>query len=104
MAMGARTVRSDKEWDHSGGFIESSLSKLLEIDLMGLKQNNKMNPVDSRVRTQLMTPEQCASFLQIEVNTLYVMKSQRRIPYRKVGHLLRFDFEEIVEWTLAKGK
>jgi excisionase family DNA binding protein len=49
--------------------------------------------------SQLMTPEQCAKFLQIEVNTLYVMKQHKRIPYRKVGHLLRFDFEEIIEWT-----
>ncbi len=54
--------------------------------------------------SQLMTPEQCAAFLQIEVTTLYVMKSQGRIPFRKVGHLLRFDFEEIVEWTKPKGK
>jgi len=52
--------------------------------------------------SQLMTPEQCAAFLQVEVNTLYVMKSQRRIPYRKVGHLLRFDRDEIIEWTRAK--
>ncbi len=51
---------------------------------------------------RLLTPEQCAAFLQVEVSTLYVMKSQGRIPYRKVGHLLRFDFEEIVEWTKAK--
>src|ERR1041385_2900951 len=50
----------------------------------------------------LMTPEQCAEFLGIKINTLYVMKSQGRIPYRKVGHLLRFDFEEIVEWTKDK--
>jgi excisionase family DNA binding protein len=54
--------------------------------------------------SRLMTPEQCAAFLQVEVNTLYVMKSQGRIPYRKVGHLLRFDFEEIVEWTKPKQK
>lgn len=53
---------------------------------------------------QLMTPEQCADFLQIEVNTLYVMKSQGRIPYRKVGHLLRFDYDEIVEWTKPKSR
>lgn len=53
---------------------------------------------------RLMTPEQCAAFLQIEVSTLYVMKHQGRIPYRKVGHLLRFDFEEIVEWTKPKEK
>jgi excisionase family DNA binding protein len=52
----------------------------------------------------LMTPEQCAEFLGIKINTLYVMKSQGRIPYRKVGHLLRFDFDEIVEWTKGKEK
>ena len=52
----------------------------------------------------LMTPEQCAQFLGIKINTLYVMKSQGRIPYRKAGHLLRFDFEEIVEWTKDKEK
>jgi excisionase family DNA binding protein len=52
----------------------------------------------------LMTPEQCAQFLGIKINTLYVMKSQGRIPYRKVGHLLRFDFDEIVEWTKNKEK
>ena len=53
---------------------------------------------------RLMTPEQCAAFLQVEVNTLYVMRSQGRIPYRKVGHLLRFDLGEILEWTKPKSK
>ena len=55
-------------------------------------------------RGQLMTPDQCAAFLQIEVGTLYVMKHQRRIPYRKVGHLLRFDLGEIIEWTKQKSE
>ncbi len=32
------------------------------------------------------------------------MKSQGPIPYRKVGHLLRFDFDEIVEWTKDNEK
>ena len=52
----------------------------------------------------LMTPDECAKFLHIEVNTLYVMKSQGRIPFRKVGHLLRFDRDEIIEWTKPKPK
>jgi excisionase family DNA binding protein len=56
------------------------------------------------LRSSLMTPEQCAEFLGIKINTLYVMKSQGRIPYRKVGHLLRFDFDEIVEWTKDNEK
>jgi len=57
-----------------------------------------------RTSVSLMTPEQCAEFLGIKINTLYVMKSQGRIPYRKVGHLLRFDFDEIVDWTKDKEK
>lgn len=57
-----------------------------------------------RSSESLMTPEQCAEFLGIKINTLYVMKSQGRIPYRKVGHLLRFDFDEIVEWTKDNEK
>lgn len=61
-------------------------------------------PGEVPAASRLMTPEQCADFLQIEVNTLYVMRSQGRIPYRKVGHLLRFDFDEIVEWTKPKRK
>ena len=48
---------------------------------------------------QLMTPEQCAEYLQVEVPTLYVWVSRRRLPRRKVGNLLRFDFEEILAWT-----
>ncbi|HJP93613.1 MAG TPA: helix-turn-helix domain-containing protein [Pyrinomonadaceae bacterium] len=61
-------------------------------------------PLSKPPRALLMTPEQCAEFLGIKINTLYVMKSQGRIPYRKVGHLLRFDFDEIVEWTKDKEK
>jgi len=55
-------------------------------------------------RGQLMTPDQCAAFLQIEIGTLYVMKHQRRIPYRKVGHLLRFDLAEIIAWTKQRSE
>jgi excisionase family DNA binding protein len=62
--------------------------------------SNKENRTNKTAfSSQLMTPSECAAFLQIEVNTLYVMRHQGRIPYRKVGHLLRFDFDEIVEWT-----
>ena len=69
-----------------------------------LQEQENMQRRVSNSASQLMTPEECAKFLQIEVNTLYVMKSQGRIPHRKVGHLLRFDFAEIVEWTRGKGK
>ena len=67
----------------------------------------RRTPNDGRGATsqfRLMTPEQCAAFLQVEVNTLYVMKSQGRIPFRKVGNRLRFDLSEIIEWTKENRK
>ncbi len=68
------------------------------------RQAGKPPSRDAVSTIHLMTPTQCADFLQVEVNTLYVMKSQGRIPYRKVGHLLRFDLDEVIEWTKAREK
>ncbi len=50
---------------------------------------------------QLMTPAQCAEFLQVKIETLYVWTSNRKIPFRKVGGALRFQFDEVNEWTKA---
>ncbi len=76
------------------------------FQLLTARYRNSLNfatPTEHDVQEHLLERLMVA-FLQIEVNTLYVMKSQGRIPYRKVGHLLRFDFEEIVEWTKPKAQ
>jgi len=39
-----------------------------------------------------------ADYLCISPDTGYTMVSQRRIPYVKVGRLLRFDLKAIDEW------
>jgi excisionase family DNA binding protein len=69
-----------------------------------LQEQNQTSRQHHKSPGPLMKPKECATFLQIEVNTLYVMKHQGRIPFRKVGNLLRFDFDEIVEWTRAKQR
>ncbi|MGI8733752.1 MAG: helix-turn-helix domain-containing protein [Pyrinomonadaceae bacterium] len=46
-----------------------------------------------------MTPAQCAELLQVEIETLYKWTHQRTIPFRKVGGALRFDLDEVNEWT-----
>jgi excisionase family DNA binding protein len=58
--------------------------------------------LNDRMTHQLMTPPQLADYLQIKVSTIYVWVSKRVIPFRKVGHLLRFDLQEIMEWTKKK--
>lgn len=58
--------------------------------------------------TQLLTAAQAAEFLQLQTRSLYAMvraaRSQVRrpvnpIPFRKVGHELRFQLAELDEWT-----
>ncbi len=55
---------------------------------------------------QLLTAQQLADYWQIEVDTIYTWVSQKKtnsrgeaFPFQKIGALLRFDFNECVEWA-----
>jgi excisionase family DNA binding protein len=53
------------------------------------------------IRSQrLLTVQDVANRLGIEVRTVYAMVAQKRIPFRKPPrtNLLRFDPEEYLEW------
>jgi excisionase family DNA binding protein len=45
-----------------------------------------------------------AELLKVKPRTIYEMVAQNRIPYRKPPgtNILRFDLEEILEWTRRK--
>lgn len=45
-----------------------------------------------------------AELLKVKPRTIYEMVAQNRIPYRKPpgSNILRFDLEEILEWTRLK--
>lgn len=51
----------------------------------------------------MLTVAEVAALLRVEVSTIYVWTSKRRIPFRKVGGRLRFDREEILRWTVPEG-
>ena len=46
-----------------------------------------------------------AELLKVKPRTIYEMVAQNRIPYRKPpgSNILRFDLEEILEWTRQKS-
>lgn len=50
----------------------------------------------------LLTVAEVAALLRVEVSTIYVWTSKRKIPFRKVGGRLRFDRDEILRWTLPR--
>ena len=49
---------------------------------------------------RLLTIKEAAEKLGVKPNTLYLWVSQKRVPHRKIGRLVRFrecDLEEFVE-------
>jgi excisionase family DNA binding protein len=63
-------------------------------------KSTKAQPV---VQPRLLTISEVADLLRVEVSTIYVWTSKRKIPFRKVGGRLRFDYDEIISWTMPKG-
>ena len=55
-------------------------------------------------RTQLLKVSDVAQLLNVKPRTIYEMVAQDRIPYRKPpgSNILRFDLDEILEWTRRK--
>ena len=55
-------------------------------------------------RPQLLKVSDIAQLLNVKPRTIYEMVAQDRIPYRKPpgSNILRFDLEEILEWTRRK--
>jgi len=45
-----------------------------------------------------MTLDEVCEYLRVERATIYKMVHQKRIPFRKVGHLLRFPRKALLEW------
>ena len=54
---------------------------------------------------QLLKVAEVAELLKVKPRTIYEMVAQNRIPYRKPpgSNILRFDLEEILEWTRRKN-
>jgi excisionase family DNA binding protein len=54
---------------------------------------------------QFLKVAEVAELLKVKPRTIYEMVAQNRIPYRKPpgSNILRFDLEEILEWTRRKN-
>ena len=50
------------------------------------------------VTRQFMGVKELAGYLGVKVDTVYSWVYQRKIPYTKVGRLVKFDSIQIDEW------
>ncbi|HET6975237.1 MAG TPA: helix-turn-helix domain-containing protein [Pyrinomonadaceae bacterium] len=57
------------------------------------------------IAKQFLKVTEVAELLKVKPRTIYEMVAQNRIPYRKPpgSNILRFDLEEILEWTRRKN-
>ena len=50
----------------------------------------------------LISITELAKRLGVSINTIYSWVNQRKIPYVKMGRLLRFDLNDIEKWVTDK--
>jgi excisionase family DNA binding protein len=64
----------------------------------------QLDPATAAKRSQLLKVRDVAQLLNVKPRTIYEMVAQHRIPYRKPpgSNILRFDLDEILEWTRRK--
>ncbi|MBI5123876.1 MAG: helix-turn-helix domain-containing protein [Candidatus Omnitrophica bacterium] len=48
--------------------------------------------------TKLLSPQELSAALNISIETVYAWTSQKRIPYIKMGRLVRFNADEVNKW------
>ena len=50
----------------------------------------------------LIDIEHVSEHLGVKVNTVYSWVNQRKIPYVKVGRLIKFDLQDINQWIAER--
>jgi excisionase family DNA binding protein len=56
------------------------------------------NKAEGIVQSRLLDVDSLAAYVGLSPHTIYTMVSQRRIPYVKVGRLVRFDLGLLDGW------
>lgn len=47
---------------------------------------------------EILTAQEAADFLKVQVGYIYQLKAQKRIPFHYVGKTVRFLKTELIEW------
>jgi len=49
-----------------------------------------------------LSPKELSQYLGVSLQTVYEWTSQKKIPYVKLGRLVKFDIKEIDKWMLSQ--
>ncbi len=62
----------------------------------------QIDPPGLSLRPRLVSIQDCGLYLGLSVHTIYTMVSQRRIPFVKVGRLVKFDLALLDAWIAKR--
>lgn len=48
---------------------------------------------------EILTIKEAAALLKISVPTMYQLRAQHKIPYKKIGDSIRFSKLELIKWV-----
>ena len=54
--------------------------------------------MDKIVEKRFIGPDELARYLDISINTVYSWVCLRRIPFTKMGRLVKFELKDIDKW------
>lgn len=59
----------------------------------------KLDTAANGIGHKLLTPDELAEYLGCKKKSVYKFVAERRLPFVKLGRLLRFDLEDIKAWV-----
>jgi excisionase family DNA binding protein len=71
------------------------------IDIFAAGEANLIAPAneeEKKMNRNLVGPKELAQYLDLSINTVYAWVNMRRIPFFKIGRLVKFDLREIDNW------
>lgn len=78
--------------------VDENHQKLLGLTAIPNKSKPHRKGNSSMVPRKFLTVKEVSEYIGIATDTIYTMVSQKRIPFAKVGRLLRFDQTELDGW------
>ena len=67
-----------------------------------MKCNASKSEVELNVEKRFVGIEELATYLGLAKGTVYIWVCQKKIPYLKLGRLVKFDLREIETWLKDK--
>ena len=77
----------------------------LQADMALIKQLMQNLPtVVGNTQDEFFTIDQCAQFLHLQKATVYIMVSEKRIPFMKQGKKLVFSKNDLMAWLKSSSR